>query len=80
MPMEKCKCGKNRSVNVGEHIRDGKYSWYISSHCEYCGETFEMDGNGIFDIPYDVEQEIIKRVGNKITDSFEELKDFFKIP
>ncbi|MDE5597820.1 MAG: hypothetical protein K2J04_08305 [Lachnospiraceae bacterium] len=63
MPIEKCKCGKNRIINVGDCIRDGKYSWYMSSHCEYCGETFEMDGYGIFDIPYDVEREIIKRDG-----------------
>ena len=63
MPIEKCKCGKTRNVNVGDCIRDGKYSWYMSSHCEYCGETFEMDGYDIFDIPYDIEQEIIKRDG-----------------
>ena len=59
----KCKCGKNISINVGDSIQDGAYLWYISYHCEYCGETVEMDGHGIFDIPYNVKQEILDRNG-----------------
>lgn len=61
--MKKCKCGKEISINVGDYIQDGEYLWHISSHCEYCGETFEMDGHGIFDIPYDIRKEIINRNG-----------------
>lgn len=61
--MKKCKCGKEISINVGDYIQDGEYLWHISSHCEYCGETFEMDGHGIFDIPYDIREEIINRNG-----------------
>ena len=61
--MEKCRCGKEISINVGDHIQDGKYFWHVSSHCEYCGEASEVDGHGIFDIPYDIQQEIINRDG-----------------
>ena len=61
--MVKCKCGKQKSISAGDSIRDGKYLWYSSSHCEYCGESVEIDGQDIFDIPCSVKKQIINQEG-----------------
>lgn len=63
MLMRKCKCGKEISLDVGDYIQNEEYLWHISSHCKYCGDAFEIDGHGIFDIPDDAEQEIINKSG-----------------
>ena len=84
---KKCKCGNNLCIDVGDCIREGEFRWYASGHCNKCGDAMEMDGQGIFDLPYDIKQEIVNREGewvlytkcSKTTISFA-LKKIFKEP
>ena len=59
----KCKCGGVLSYAVGDTIQSGVYHWYLSSHCCSCGCATEVDGNGIEDVPADVQQAIIEKYG-----------------
>ncbi len=60
---KKCKCGNNLCIDVGDCIRDGEFEWFASMHCNKCGEAMEMDGRGIFDLPCEIQQEIINQDG-----------------
>ncbi len=61
--MVKCTCGNMIHVNAGDSIRDDTYIWYMSYHCDKCGESIEADGYDIDSIPDDVKTAIVKREG-----------------
>lgn len=58
-----CECGNTLSYTVGDTVQSGVYRWYLSSHCNKCGSTTELDGCGIEDIPTVVQQTIIEKYG-----------------
>ena len=62
---KKCKCGNDLCIDVGDCIRDGEFEWFASMHCNKCGEAMEMDGRGIFDLPCEIQQEIINQDGER---------------
>lgn len=42
-----CSCGSIVLSNVGEKADNEKLYWYQSYHCDNCGETMEIDCEGI---------------------------------
>lgn len=62
--MNKCICGSEFNMSVGDSILGDVYRWYASCHCNKCGRNIEMDGNGIDSIPDDIKALIIEERGN----------------
>lgn len=62
-PMDKCACGSVLHTDAGDSIQYGVYRWYVSRHCDECGENTEMDGCGIDSIPDDIKAFIIEKEG-----------------
>ncbi len=61
--VNKCMCGNEFHIDVGDSIWNGTYRWYVSYHCNECGKNTEVDGYGIDSIPDDIKTLIIKKEG-----------------
>lgn len=61
--MQRCSCGGDFAIDVGDSLQKDVFRWYASFHCNKCGNSVEMDGSGIDSIPADIKEQIIQTEG-----------------
>lgn len=61
--MQRCLCGGDFAIDVGDSLQKDVFRWYASFHCNKCGNSIEMDGSGIDSIPVDIKEQIIQKEG-----------------